>query len=80
LRNSVGVISLVSRHGPVTASASSDESKRTGTPTFYGILALPQVWCNAKSQKAAKAFGFIKIATGILLLINIDSRNPQNFA
>jgi hypothetical protein len=48
--------------------------------SVFLIQVLPQVWRNSKSQKAAKAFGFIKIATGVLLLINIDSRNPQNVA
>jgi hypothetical protein len=45
---------------------------------FFPIQALTQVWCNSKSQKAAKAFGFNKITTGVLLLNNIDSQNPQN--
>jgi hypothetical protein len=46
--------------------------------SIFLYRALTQVWCNSKSQKAAKAFGFNKITTDVLLLNDIDSQNAQN--
>jgi hypothetical protein len=63
---------------PTTIVNSDLAVKLVSLLSIFLYRVLTQVWCNLKSQKAAKAFGFNKITTGVLLLSNIDSQNPQN--